>query len=241
MKRLILFLATTFCSLIANGQNTNDSKPTKDFKRILIGVNFSPDYCFRKLKNNDGSSTSALIVDNRNSHESAKFGYTTGINVCINFSKAIGLEAGIQYSNKGYQFKFNNSTFDPSIPTKGKIIYNDKYIDIPLKINLTLGKRKVQFFSSVGITTNIFIGETQTNILKYSDGNTDKRTQSTPYNYNKVDISPIISLGINYKINDKMNLRVEPTFRYGVLKIIDSPVTGYLWNAGLNIGYYFGL
>lgn len=54
------------------------------------------------------------------------------------------------------------------------------------------------------------------------------------------DINATID-GIDYKINRRMNLRVEPTFRYGVLKTIDTPVTGYLYSGGLNISYYFGL
>jgi hypothetical protein len=34
---------------------------------------------------------------------------------------------------------------------------------------------------------------------------------------------------------------MEPTFRYGLLKIIDQPVTAYLWSAGLNITCYYAL
>lgn len=51
----------------------------------------------------------------------------------------------------------------------------------------------------------------------------------------------MISAGIDYRMNDRMNLRVEPTFRYGVMKITDAPITAYLFNAGLNIGYYVRL
>jgi hypothetical protein len=51
----------------------------------------------------------------------------------------------------------------------------------------------------------------------------------------------LISAGAEYKIKNKMYVRIEPTFRYGVLKIIDAPVTAYLWNAGLNMGFYYRL
>jgi hypothetical protein len=50
-----------------------------------------------------------------------------------------------------------------------------------------------------------------------------------------------MSAGVDYRINEKMNLRIEPTFRYGVLKIIDMPVTGYLYSGGINVAYYYGL
>ena len=90
------------------------------------------------------------------------------------------------------------------------------------------------------MTTNIFIKDTQTSVFVNSD-RTYRKTTPTIFDYNKVNLSPTISVGIDYKINNRMNLRIEPTFRYGVLKIIDAPVTGYLYSGGLNISYYFGL
>ncbi|HRN94808.1 MAG TPA: hypothetical protein PL084_08790, partial [Chitinophagales bacterium] len=77
-------------------------------------------------------------------------------------------------------------------------------------------------------------------VLVYSN-HTKRETIPISYNYKKVNISPLISVGIDYKINSRMNLRVEPTFRYGVLKLMDTPITTYLYSGGLNISYYFGL
>jgi hypothetical protein len=48
-------------------------------------------------------------------------------------------------------------------------------------------------------------------------------------------------LGLEYRLKNSFFIRAEPTFRYGILKIIDQPVTEYLWNAGLNIGVYYDL
>jgi hypothetical protein len=242
MKHLTIILLS-LTSFICYGQDKTKEAPTTDFKRVQIGINFSPDVCFRTLKNNDGSSSSELVIDNRNERETVKFGYTTGLNVCFKINKFVGMETGIQYSNKGYQTKMQDLISDqpaPSLPNQSKFIYDFHCIDIPVKINFTIGKKKFRFFTSVGVMTNIFIKETQTSILVYSD-RTDEKTSPTNFNYNKINISPTISVGIDYKINDRMNLRVEPNFRYGVLKIIDTPVTAYLYSGGLNISYYFGL
>ncbi len=242
MKNLTLFLLT-LTAFSSYGQDKTKETPTADFKRVQIGINVSPDVCFRTLKNNDGSWSSDLVVDQRNKMETVKVGYTAGLNVCFNIKKFVGLETGIQYSNKGYQTKKQDLIFgqpDPSLPKQSKFVYDFHCIDIPVKANFTIGKKKVRFFTSVGVTTNIFIKETQTSFLIYSD-RTDKKTSPTNFDYNKVNISPTVSVGIDYKINGRMNLRVEPTFRYGVLKIIDTPVTGYLYSGGLNISYYFGL
>lgn len=242
MKKLI-FLLLTLTAFSSYGQDKTEKTTTSDFKRVQIGINVSSDICYRTLKNNDGSSSSDFVIKSNNVNETIKVGYTAGLNVCFNINKIVGIETGIQYSNKGYQTKFQDFISgqpDPILPNKIKFIYNFNYIDIPVKANFTIGKKKVRFFTSVGMTTNIFIKETQTSVLVYSD-NTERKTNPTNFNYNKVNISPTISLGIDYKINGRMNLRIEPTFRYGVLKIIDAPVTGYLYNGGLNISYYYGL
>ena len=252
--KTIIFLLTIAITTNLFGQEKQTDSQTTDFKKVQISVSFSSDYCFRTLNNNDGSWSSDLVINSRNNHEISKLGYTTGLSVIFSLKKNIGIEAGIQYSNKGYQTKMQDLNFGDSIdpkygfsfitsgstPTQLKFIYSDYYIDIPLKINFSFGKKKISLITSAGLTTNIFIKETQTSVLVNSD-RTDRKTNPTNFDYNKVNISPTISVGIDYKINSRMNLRIEPTFRYGVLKIIDAPVTGYLYSGGLNISYYFGL
>ena len=103
MKRLLIFI-TTFISLSVLGQDKN---PTQ---KILIGFNFSPDYSSRTLKNNYGSPSSDLVIKSRQDNEDAKFGYTTGLNVCFNFSQLLGFETGIQFSNKGFKTKSQDLT-----------------------------------------------------------------------------------------------------------------------------------
>jgi hypothetical protein len=241
--KVLTVLLPTLIAFSSYGQATTKDTRTAEFKRVQIGINISPDICFRTLKNNDGSSSSDLVLKQNNENETIKFGYTAGINVCFNIKKFVGIETGIQYSNKGYQTKFEDVIYsqpEPSAPNKAKLIYDFHCLDIPVKANFTIGKKKVRFFTSVGVTTNIFVKETSTSVLVYSD-RTDRKTNSINNDYNRVNFSATISAGIDYKINRRMNLRVEPTFRYGVFKIIDAPVTGYLYNGGLNISYYFGL
>ena len=242
-KSLLFGLLLLTVGVATYAQDKAKETPAADFRRVQIGINVSPDVCFRTLKNNDGSASSNLVIDQRNKNETVKVGYTLGLNVCFNIKKFVGLEAGIQYSNKGYQTKKQDLAFgqpNPSLPNQSKFVYDYHCIDIPVKVNFTIGKKKVRLFTSVGLTTNVFIKETQTSFWYYSN-HTDKKTNTANYDYNKVNLSPMVSVGIDYKINGRMNLRVEPTFRYGVLKIINAPVTGYLYSGGLNISYYFGL
>lgn len=255
MKQLILITAMLI-SIAAFGQDTLNQKTTATgFKRFLFGVTLSPDYCYRTLKNNDGSSWSSIIIDLRDEKEVPKFGYTAGLNICYNISKHTVIEAGVHYSNKGYALKNTDLTYgliiDPrlgftypvngTLPTEAQFIYNHRYLDLPLRAIFSFGENRMHFIASAGVTTNILLKATQTSILGYANGDVTKETKEELNDYKSINISPSISAGIDYGISNKINLRVEPTFRYGLLKIIDTPVTAYLWNGGINITCYYVL
>ncbi|MFN8309622.1 MAG: hypothetical protein U0T73_06635 [Chitinophagales bacterium] len=63
----------------------------------------------------------------------------------------------------------------------------------------------------------------------------------TKYHFNKVIASPTLSAGISYKINSRMNLRIEPEFRFSAIPLENAPIHEYLYSGGLNISYLFGL
>jgi Outer membrane protein beta-barrel domain len=238
MKHQLTFLLA-FAAFSAFGQGT----PTMNFKRFQIGIIVSPDGCYRTLKNNDGSPSSDIVIGVRNENETFKLGCTAGLNVCYYIKSNFGFETGIQYSNKGYRTKNKILTWgtpDQSLPIKSKFIYGYHYIDIPLRMNYIMGHRKVRFIASAGLTANIFIKETQRHVLEYEDGKKERDKTTPPYDYKKINISPTFSVGIDYRLNNRMNLRIEPTFRYGILKINDKPIVGYLYSGGLNVGLFFG-
>jgi hypothetical protein len=101
--KYLIIISLTLTAFFCYGQETSKGTPTEEYKKIQFGINFSPDFAYRILKNNDVTSDKDFIIDVRNKVETAKLGYTAGLNVCFNIKKTIGLETGIQYSNKGYQ------------------------------------------------------------------------------------------------------------------------------------------
>jgi Outer membrane protein beta-barrel domain len=233
MKQVLL-LITTLVSISLQAQKT--------IKHIRVGYNFSADHNFRTLNNVDGSSSSDFVIKSRNDDETARFGYTTGLNVCFDLSKLVALETGIQFSNKGYQRKGQHilfPTFDPTDPVKISWVYAYQYIGIPLKAKFSFGKGNLRFVSGIGFTTSLLLSSKQTSTHEYADGSTEKRRSSTTHGYNKIDISPMVSAGIDYKITKKIHLFAEPTFWYGLIKVKDAPVKENLWNAGLNVGLYY--
>ena len=86
--------------------------------------------------------------------------------------------------------------------------------------------------------TNLLLNEREMYNYYYSNGKSDKKTVVRTNEFKKIDISPMISAGIDYKINDNNHMLIEPTCRYGIIKIKDAPVSEKLWSAGLNVGIY---
>lgn len=227
----------------------------KTHKR-LIGVIVSPDICHRTLKNDGSSSMAAMIMNTRNDRESPKFGYSSGFSFCYNHSNRWSTEIGLQYSNKGFKsvmsdliygdpidprfgFTYQQGSF--SSPTEITFVDNFHYLDIPIRKILCLGNGKFRFITSVGFTTNILIQATTTTIRKFESEDTKHSTRVQGEDYNTINFSPTASIGIDWQLCNKFNLRVEPTFRNGLLKIIDAPITAYLWSGGLNFTCYYAL
>lgn len=220
--------------------------------KLLIGVTVSPDICFRTIKNNEGSLNSNWLFNICKDYESPKFSYSTGLSICYNFTPHWAIETGLQFSDKGFQYVNSNPNFSnidtryepvfsPNGPGPTKVIYIDhfNYLDIPLRTIFTTGSKKVRFIASLGLTTNVLISATYTSIIEYYNSDIEYKTQKQRYSYKAINLSPTASIGFDWQLSDKFNLRVEPTFRYGLLKIIDSPITTYLWSGGLNLtGYY---
>lgn len=61
-----------------------------NFRRVQIGINFSPDYCYRSLRSKEKSPGSTFVMKERNNMEIPKWGYTGGLDVCVNISDEIG-------------------------------------------------------------------------------------------------------------------------------------------------------
>lgn len=252
-----LFLLGIILPFALHSQDSKQKIFSPESKKLLLGINFSPDISYRTLRNNDGNTMTSEVIDALNKVEIPKIGYTFGLNTCYNFNKHIGIETGLQFSNKGYANKKSvlgsttGNNIDPTkgfvtptldsgnLPNKLKIIYNHLYLDIPIRVNISFGENRVRFISGIGLTTNIFLLATQTNKSEYDNGKTKRRTSRQHSQYKFLNVSPTISAGIEYWINLEINLRIEPILRFGVLKISETPIAGYLWNTGLNLSFFY--
>lgn len=232
------------------------SNGSKDFSRFYVGINFSPDYCYRILDNNGGDAMADKIIELREETEIPKYSFSTGVSVGYALTRHFAVEVGLQYSNKGYMQKFDESNltygdmvdprygflYEPAAPgpEKIKFVYNHIYLDIPVRLIFNPGSSKFTFMSSLGLTPSVFLDATQTNVFVYENGDKKISTNDQSFFTSKdFMLSATISAGVNYRINEKFRVAAEPTFRYGLTKITDSTITAYLWSVGFNIGCYY--
>jgi len=236
-----LWLLLSYCA--ANAQQSN---------RFSVGISVSPDFNYRSLSNNDGSFSSGVVVDVRDDNESWKLGYTAGPVVAYRLSDRIDLEAGILFSSKGYRYEQEMLTYESQftgtgfngptpagLPSAVRFTYDHYYIDVPVKATFNLGKKRLRFCAGAGVAANVFIKEGVRYKYWYEDGTVKNDSRTSEFDYKGLILSPQASIGVNYALNKRLRLKAEPTLRYGITNITNTPVTGRLWNAGLNLSCFF--
>ena len=215
-----------------------DSDSTRQGK-FLVGLTFSPDYCYRTLK---ADSSLQWIVELRDNAETPRWGYTTGLNFGWKISKSVIIEAGILYSDKGEQSKnIPVVSFDgnPDEALTATIIRHYIYLDIPLKANYNIMNKRVKLFFSGGVSPNIFVSERTTVFINYADGHTEKHHSTSNSGMSRVNLTLISGFGASFDINSKLSVKAEAMCRHSVTSIIDAPIKSYLFSAGLNTGIYY--
>lgn len=245
MKKILVFLfvLTLFHSLFAQKENEKS--------RFSIGISYSPNYCFRTINNTDTSSIFQTIESIRNDDEKFKLGHSAGVSIGYNFSEHWALNTGVFYSDKGYETKKNElffgSQIDPrngfsfdtsNLPTH--VIFREHflYMDIPLSMQYKLRKEKFHFSISAGIIGNFFITDKRTTVFLYEDGSKSRDDYSITDVKSFFNLSPKISIGAEYFLNDKQSIRFEPSFQYGLIDIFDYAIQTWIWNAGVKITYF---
>lgn len=243
-KHIIFLVGCMLFSMAYSQGNTNITRAFKEFHVFQIGVVASPNICYRTLENKERATSIDELIGMRNGSETIKWGYHVGLDFQLNVSKHFGMSLGVVYCNRGYETQLTDFIYpqpDPSLPIKGRSIYNFNYIDIPLKANFLIGRRSVKFYASFGVITSALLFENQTLMRKFEDGHKEYESFPTNFNYQNVVFSGTVSAGLDIKTGKFMNLRFAPYFTHNIGRVIDEPLSTYLWTTGIQVGYYFGL
>ena len=247
MKKNIILLLL-FLPFVSISQ-TNDTLKTKSNYaktdtlkkgKFEIGLSFSPDYDYRKLKSD---ASSQAITDIRDTMETAKFGFSAGLNLAYHINKRLLVETGLLFSDRGEKTKKVSFSNVPSgqLPIYYTYKYHYLYLDIPLKVDYYILTGKLKLFATAGVSGNIFLTQKTTLIQGHDNGNQERTISTNDSGFNRLSISMLAGLGLNYQITNNLKLQIEPIYRRSLTSIVNTHIKSYLCAAGINLGLYFNL
>lgn len=234
---VIPFVFFVFLSISVKSQ-TEEPKP----KKFSFGVNFSPDYSYRRLVlENDPWN----FVDSRNKVDGPQFGFTTGILTDYKFSTRFSIETGIQFSDKGETFKMPIQEFgypDPLTseqPKKLFVKYHYYYLGVPLKLNYYFYQKRIRMNVSAGVSTDFFLDAKSKTVMKFSDRTETYENDESGVDFNNVNLIGLVGFGAETDLFQRIRIRVEPVFRYSLTPMVDDLMKEYLYSAGLNLVLFY--
>ncbi|CAN5381706.1 hypothetical protein BH10BAC1_BH10BAC1_02710 [soil metagenome] len=212
--------------------------------RFTIGIHASPDYCFRELGIVRGTDYALDTYEYRTRTEIPAIGFTTGAVISYTLKKQVAISLGVNYSQKCYTTEpLTLVTAQNPYEPIGTIQFrhNFDYLEIPVKATAILGKKKIRFVASAGISPSFLLYEREIYKIKYNTG-TRVNTKQQPNYINKTfNLFVNGSLGADIKMGKRMGLRLEPYYSYGLNQTVGESITEYLWCTGLNVGCYIFL
>ena len=179
------------------------------------------------------SEASAIIVDYvdgaSTSSEESKLAFAFGGTVSYQISQHWEIQSGLLFDDKGYKIEeeFNRTNTGP-----GKATYNVhvNYLDIPFMIRYKFGQNCVRFFLGSGISSDFFLNKS---------GNIPEDFYPE-YDFKTVGFTHLISLGGEWKFNDKMRCVLEPMIRYPLVNY-GSTSTFKPGSVGVNLSFAYSL
>ena len=244
MVRLIPLLFLSLCIRV-KAQEVSLSLPETKKSTFSFGISGSVDYGYRILTNTDGNESSDVVMSLRNDREISKPGYTVGLGIRLDPEKRVGFELGAQYSLKGFKIKKQELFWPnpgPADPTHFQNIYLHHYLEIPLRLLISLNQKKKNITGGIGFIPQWSLGDSQIFIKEFSSG--EKERMKGPieaYEYRKFNLAPNLSISFTQRLSSSLFFNIEPEFKIQLFNTTNTPVTERLWSAGVRLGLYKNL
>jgi hypothetical protein len=110
-----------------------------------------------------------------------------------------------------------------------------------LGITFNFGRGRWRSVSALGIAPAKLIAVKDASKSTYTDGREEKDVRDITDHFSSFNLFPYLSSGIAFRAWDRWELRLQPTVRYGLLQILDAPVTGHLYMGSIDLGVRFEL
>jgi hypothetical protein len=225
-----------------NGFTQETIAPAQSSK-FRIGVNGSLEHAFRRAHIILAILGADTEFENMKRAERPGFSSTTSIRAGLALGKRLDLEVGVGYSYRGFKIDTSRLEVAPHLGSwflvraDGESSFMEAwelhYLDLPVRLTLTLGNGSVRSISSFGITSSFLMDARATSTIG------GERRKSELHGWiREHNISSTLTTGVAIAMGERSDLRIEPVLQYGHTSIIHSWVVTPIWSAGVNVGYY---
>jgi hypothetical protein len=184
-----------------------------------IGVSLFPNWSGRRLVALDANSVAQ--VDSLDALEGLRPAYSAGFFLSYRGKRA-GVQAGLQYTEVGYNGERRPITFDdPEAPnfTERAQNFRSRQVEIPLSVLMyqPLGD-KDDFYFLMGTSLSYNLSNEDLTVL-YAGDISERRTAEAPQDFRRLNYAFQTAMGWEHRFRGRIVMNVAPTFK--------------LWLAGL--------
>jgi hypothetical protein len=223
--------------------------PIVGFSQASQSIDFvgGMEYSYRTLTTTSKDRNVLGNLEIRDSIERGKLNWRIGFNYNQKIGKKIFIKTGIRLASVGYQKEKRTGlrwpsehdgmggwSPDPNLPHEIQTVLDYWFAEMPLAARFEMNKKKLSPFFELGISPSIFLA---TRVKSITDiGKDASFHKGGVYHFKKFHMVGVISLGLNYSVNEKFQIFGQPAFRYHFTKLVDAPIDEYLFNYGIEIG-----
>ena len=214
-------------------------KDEAEYFRFELGIGFSSEAAFRSVSGELPANSQEL--DERKAWEAPIFGYGSSLAFNLFLNKRVGIVSGVGISRRGYRTQFRELK-DNSLEHEffSRQVFKNEFLNIPLGLVLRTAEKRVRLIFSFGASVNIKINATKS-FDWYREGYDMQSAKETNLSGPAlVNPSVFVSMGADIQLAKRLTLRVEPRFSSLVVPYVEDHIRTFLWNAGLNLSFYFG-
>jgi len=208
------------------------------------------DYTYRTLDTDSQEEIFVNLVEDRNGDEAARANWRVGVNYNKKLTKSIFLKTGLRLASKGYKGETQGGLrwgsqhdgmggFDPDAdPESGfeevQINTNYWFLSIPIAARFEFNEKKWSPFVEVGLVPSIYLVTRNQQIAE--EESSTMSFNEIPAGLNRIHFVGFASFGLNYTLNEKLQLFGQPSFRYHITTLADAPLDEHLYSVGIELG-----
>jgi len=179
--------------------------------RFYVGAFVSPDLSYSIIQREDAGMAS--LKTNNSNYDISKFSVTVGFEAMYQVNQHLAISMGVHYSGKGGKTKeIEYSLQSPSGVANRYYVYDYRYIDIPVRLDVYLNRRRVAPFITAGVSTNVFINQRTHQFTVEMNDEAMEESNSSSSGFQ--GISPQFQLGAGIDITLKYSrIRIFPIYR----------------------------